>query len=181
MSGSRRQYPFHLIEPKWQQTRSNNRRSARSIPAKCFRTGIHFPNATDLRAKPPAQKTYRGNSTSSTCSLPVRRGLARRHPEGYRYGHSRPLPACLRFQRAASDGLGLVRPACRAIRRQDRPASRVTTEANIANFTRQIKSLGFSYDWSREIATTDVDYFKWTQWIFLKLYNSWLSPETNKA
>src|ERR1700674_5024558 len=48
---------------------------------------------------------------------------------------------------------------------------RVTTEANIANFTRQIKSLGFSYDWSRELATTDPDYFKWTQWIFLKLYN----------
>ena len=58
---------------------------------------------------------------------------------------------------------------------------RVTTEANIANFTRQIKSLGFSYDWSRELATTDVDYFKWTQWIFLKLYNSWFNPETNKA
>src|SRR5258706_3524288 len=58
---------------------------------------------------------------------------------------------------------------------------RVTTEANIANFTRQIKSLGFSYDWSRELATTDVEYFKWTQWIFLKLYNSWFNPETNKA
>jgi leucyl-tRNA synthetase len=58
---------------------------------------------------------------------------------------------------------------------------RVTTEANIANFTRQIKSLGFSYDWSRELATTDPDYFKWTQWIFLKLYNSWFNPETNKA
>jgi leucyl-tRNA synthetase len=57
----------------------------------------------------------------------------------------------------------------------------VTTEANIANFTRQIKSLGFSYDWSRELATTDPDYFKWTQWIFLKLYNSWFNPETNKA
>ena len=58
---------------------------------------------------------------------------------------------------------------------------RKTTEANIANFTRQIKSLGFSYDWSRELATTDPDYFKWTQWIFLKLYNSWFNPETNKA
>src|ERR1019366_4416384 len=58
---------------------------------------------------------------------------------------------------------------------------RVTTEANIANFTRQIKSLGFSYDWSRELATTDVEYFKWTQWIFLKLYNSWFNPDTKKA
>ncbi len=58
---------------------------------------------------------------------------------------------------------------------------RQTTEANVANFTRQIKSLGFSYDWSRELATTDPDYFRWTQWIFLKLYNSWFNPETNKA
>jgi len=58
---------------------------------------------------------------------------------------------------------------------------RVTTEANIANFTRQIKSLGFSYDWSRELATTDVEYFKWTQWIFLKLYNSYFDANKNCA
>ena len=58
---------------------------------------------------------------------------------------------------------------------------RQTTEANVATFKRQIQSLGFSYDWSRELATTDPDYFKWTQWIFLKLYNSWFNPETNKA
>src|SRR5207244_1897336 len=58
---------------------------------------------------------------------------------------------------------------------------RQTTEQNIATFKRQIKSLGFSYDWSREVDTTDPKYFKWTQWIFLKLYNSWFNPETNKA
>ena len=58
---------------------------------------------------------------------------------------------------------------------------RQTTEANVATFKRQIQSLGFSYDWSRELATTDPDYFKWTQWIFLKLYNSWFNPKTNKA
>src|ERR1019366_7839744 len=58
---------------------------------------------------------------------------------------------------------------------------RQTTEANIATFKRQIQSLGFSYDWTREFATTDPDYFKWTQWIFLKLYNSWFNPKTNKA
>jgi leucyl-tRNA synthetase len=58
---------------------------------------------------------------------------------------------------------------------------RQTTETNIATFKRQIQSLGFSYDWSREVNTTDPDYFKWTQWIFLKLYNSWFNPETNKA
>src|SRR5208283_1553375 len=58
---------------------------------------------------------------------------------------------------------------------------RKTTEQNIATFKRQIKSLGFSYDWSREVDTTDPQYFKWTQWVFLQLYNSWFNPETNKA
>src|SRR5262249_10267112 len=58
---------------------------------------------------------------------------------------------------------------------------RKTTEANIATFKRQIKSLGFSYDWTREVDTTDPNYFKWTQWIFLKLYNSWFNAATNKA
>jgi leucyl-tRNA synthetase len=50
---------------------------------------------------------------------------------------------------------------------------RDTTEANIATFRRQIKMLGFSYDWEREIDTTDPAYFKWTQWIFLQLFDSW--------
>lgn len=48
----------------------------------------------------------------------------------------------------------------------------IVTEQNINNFRRQIKSLGFSYDWDREIATSDPSYYKWTQWIFLQLYNS---------
>lgn len=51
------------------------------------------------------------------------------------------------------------------------------TQENIANFTRQIKSLGFSMDWSREISTTDPDYFKWTQWIFTKLFERGLAYE----
>ena len=54
----------------------------------------------------------------------------------------------------------------------------VTTYENIANFKRQLKSLGFSYDWSREIATTDDDYVKWTQWIFLKLVESGLAKQS---
>ena len=57
----------------------------------------------------------------------------------------------------------------------------ITTKQNIDNFRRQLKSLGFSYDWSREVDTTSPDYYKFTQWIFLKLYNSWFNPETNKA
>jgi leucyl-tRNA synthetase len=58
---------------------------------------------------------------------------------------------------------------------------RATTEENISTFRRQIKMLGLSYDWSREINTTDPKYYKWTQWIFLKIYNSWFDPRANKA
>ena len=54
---------------------------------------------------------------------------------------------------------------------------KVTTQENISNFKRQIKMLGFSYDWDREINTTDQKYYKWTQWIFLQLYNKGLAYE----
>lgn len=52
---------------------------------------------------------------------------------------------------------------------------KLVTEKNIANFKRQLKSIGFSFDWSKEINTTDPEYFKWTQWIFLKLYEHGLA------
>jgi len=52
-----------------------------------------------------------------------------------------------------------------------------TTKKNIATFTRQLKSLGFSYDWDRELATSNVDYYKWTQWIFVQLFNKGLAYE----
>ncbi len=58
---------------------------------------------------------------------------------------------------------------------------RITTEQNCANMTRQLERLGMSYDWDRSFATTDPDYYKWTQWIFLKLYNSWFDPTSNRA
>ena len=54
---------------------------------------------------------------------------------------------------------------------------RVTTRANVDTFRRQIKSLGFSYDWDREIDTTDPGYYKWTQWIFLQIYDTWYDPD----
>ena len=57
-----------------------------------------------------------------------------------------------------------------------------TTEAkNIENFRRQIQMLGLSYDWDREVDTTDPDYYKWTQWIFLQLFNSYFDPVDQKA
>jgi len=54
---------------------------------------------------------------------------------------------------------------------------RITTQKNIDTFRRQLKMLGFSYDWSREFSTTDPEYFRWTQWIFLQLFESWFDPE----
>jgi leucyl-tRNA synthetase len=58
---------------------------------------------------------------------------------------------------------------------------RVTTEANVANMLRQLKALGLSYDWDRALATTDVPYYRWTQWIFLRLYDSWYDREAGRA
>ena len=58
---------------------------------------------------------------------------------------------------------------------------RTTTEKNIANFRRQLKMLGFSYDWDRELATTDPDYFRWTQFIFLVLFDTWFDPSSSNA
>ncbi len=58
---------------------------------------------------------------------------------------------------------------------------RITTERNIDNIRKQIKNLGFSYDWDREVNTTDPGYIKWTQWIFLKLYGSFFNHEQQKA
>lgn len=57
----------------------------------------------------------------------------------------------------------------------------VATADNVATFKRQLGILGLSYDWNREINTTDPQYYRWTQWIFLKLYNSFYDPEQKKA
>jgi len=109
-------------------------------------------------------------------------GLHVGHPEGYT-----ATDILARYKRAQGfnvlhpmgwDAFGL--PAEQyAVKTGQHP--RQTTEQNIVTFKRQIQSLGFSYDWSRELATTDPDYFKWTQRIFLQLYNSWFNEETNKA
>jgi leucyl-tRNA synthetase len=66
-----------------------------------------------------------------------------------------------------------------AIQTGQHPA--VTTEKNIETYIRQLQQLGFSYDWEREVRTSDPSYYKWTQWIFLKLFNSWYNLDTNQA
>lgn len=57
----------------------------------------------------------------------------------------------------------------------------ITTKTNIATYRGQLDKLGFSYDWSRQVKTSDPSYYKWTQWIFLELFNSWFNKESNKA
>jgi leucyl-tRNA synthetase len=56
-----------------------------------------------------------------------------------------------------------------------------TTKENIARYREQLDKIGFSFDWEREVRTSDPNYYKWTQWIFIQLFNSWYNPRTNKA
>ncbi|MEP3209052.1 MAG: leucine--tRNA ligase [Maribacter sp.] len=66
-----------------------------------------------------------------------------------------------------------------AIQTGQHPA--ITTAANIKTYRRQLDQLGFSFDWSREVRTSDPKYYKWTQWVFVQLFNSWYNKDTNKA
>jgi len=183
MSSSRRQYPFHLIEPKWQQTWEQQQAFRAFNPGDAVPAGHPFGIRHGLAGKVADAKSLPAKYyILDMFPYPSGSGLHVGHPEGYT-----ATDILARYRRACGlnvlhpmgwDSFGL--PAEQyAVKTGRHP--RLTTEENIANFTRQIKSLGFSYDWSRELATTDVEYFKWTQWIFLKLYNSWFNPETNKA
>jgi leucyl-tRNA synthetase len=66
-----------------------------------------------------------------------------------------------------------------AIQTGQHPA--VTTETNINTYRTQLDQIGFSFDWSREVRTSDPEYYKWTQWIFMQLFNSWYNLETDRA
>ena len=66
-----------------------------------------------------------------------------------------------------------------AIQTGQHPA--ITTEQNIATYRRQLDQIGFSFDWSREVRTSSPDYYKWTQWIFMQLFNSWYNQDADKA
>jgi leucyl-tRNA synthetase len=66
-----------------------------------------------------------------------------------------------------------------AIQTGQHPA--ITTEENITRYEEQLRKIGFSFDWSREVRTSEPDYYKWTQWIFIELFHSWYNKETDKA
>jgi len=150
-------YQPAVIEPKWQKVWAERR---------AFRTPSE---PAELRAKP---KYY----VLDMFPYPSGAGLHVGHPEGYT-----ATDVMARMKRAQGfnvlhpmgwDSFGL--PAERAAVREGlHPAD--ITKRNIDTFRRQIQRLGFSYDWEREIATSDPAYYRWTQWIFLKLYEKGLA------
>ena len=176
MSHTRRQYPFHLIEPRWQERWESGQLFRAWNPGDTVPAGHPFHERHGGDSLPPKYFAL------DMFPYPSGAGLHVGHPEGYiatdimsRYRRARGFNV---LHPIGWDAFGL--PAEQyAIRTGQHP--RITTEANIANFKRQIRSLGFSYDWSREINTTDPGYFRWTQWIFLQIYHAWFNPESQRA
>jgi leucyl-tRNA synthetase len=178
----RRQYPFNLIEPKWQRLWETQETFRAWNPGDVMPENHPFAKRHGLGGPVKTEQLPPKYYILDMFPYPSGAGLHVGHPEGYT-----ATDILARYNRALGrnvlhpmgwDAFGL--PAEQyAIRTGQHP--RKTTEANIATFKRQINALGFSYDWSREIDTTDPHYFKWTQWIFLKLYNSWFNPATGKA
>src|SRR6184192_3479015 len=165
MSERRKAYPFDRFESKWQRLWDE-------------RQLFHVPNPGEAGFDPTKPKFY----ILDMFPYPSGAGLHVGHPEGYtatdiiaRYKRMRGFSV---LHPMGWDAFGL--PAEQyAIKTGQHPA--ITTRENVAKFKSQLKRIGFSYDWQREINTTDPRCYKWTQWIFLQLYNSWFNPETRKA
>ncbi len=147
------------IEPRWQRFWADN---------KTFKT--------------PEEATGEKLYVLDMFPYPSGDGLHVGHPEGY-------TATDIVTRQARMEGKSVLHPIGfdafglpaeeHAIKTNTPP--RVSTERNIKNFVRQLKMLGFSYDWDREVSTTDVAYFKWTQWIFLVLYDTWFDHEQQKG
>ncbi len=179
---ARRQYPFHLIEPRWQDQWEAGQSFRAFNPGELLPPDHPFTQRHAPVGSPGPTILPPKYYILDMFPYPSGDGLHVGHPEGYT-----ATDILARYRRARGfnvlhpmgwDAFGL--PAEQyAIKTGQHP--RVTTTRNIANFKRQIRSLGFSYDWSREVDTTDPGYFRWTQWIFLCLYQSWFNPLTQRA
>ena len=146
-------YPFKDIEPKWQQYWENNKTFSatldRSKPKYYVLDMFPYPSGAGLHVGHPEGYT----ATDIIARYKRMRGFNVLHPMGWdAFG----LPA---EQYAVKTG---IHPA-------------ITTKQNVETFRRQLKMIGFSYDWDREVNTTDPRYVKWTQWIFVQLYNKGLA------
>lgn len=153
------EYRFREIEKKWQKEWRD--------------AGVyHVSNNTD---KP---KFY----VLDMFPYPSGAGLHVGHPLGYIasdiYARYKRLKGFNVLHPMGYDSFGL--PAEQyALETGQHPA--VTTENNINTFRQQLDNIGFSFDWSREVKTSDPSYYKWTQWIFLKIFNSWYDRKQDKA
>ncbi|MBI3313192.1 MAG: leucine--tRNA ligase [Candidatus Omnitrophica bacterium] len=159
MTSGFKAYPFDEIEPKWQAHWFQNKTFRAANPGE---PGSEKPKyyVLDMFPYPSAAGLHVGHLEGYTATDMIARykrmkGFNVLHPMGW-------------------DAFGL--PAEQhAIETGTHP--RQATEKNVANFKRQIQRLGFSYDWDREINTTDPDYYRWTQWIFTKLHEKGLAYE----
>ncbi len=148
-----------IIEPKWQRYWAEHKTFATPrLPAgpKYYVLDMFpYPSGDGLHVGHPEGYT----ATDILCRFERMRGRTVMHPMGW-------------------DAFGL--PAEQHAKKTGTPP-RVTTEKNIGTFRRQLQMLGFSYDWDREIATTDPAYFRWTQWIFLQLFDTWFDADQQRG
>jgi leucyl-tRNA synthetase len=154
------EYNFHEIEKKWQKYWEEN---------KTFKTPGDLTNP---------KKCY----VLDMFPYPSGAGLHVGHPEGYTatdiFSRYKRMKGFNVLHPMGWDAFGL--PAEQyAIQTGTHPS--VTTRNNCDTFRRQIKELGLSYDWDKEINTTDPKYFRWTQWIFIRLYNTWFDDKLQKG
>ncbi|MBL9159917.1 MAG: leucine--tRNA ligase [Verrucomicrobiales bacterium] len=165
MAEQRKSFPFSEFEPKWQAHWEANQTF--SVPN---------PGEPGFDASKP--KFY----VLDMFPYPSGAGLHVGHPEGYT-----ATDIITRYRRMKGDNVlhpmgwdafGL--PAEEHARKTGEHP-RINTENNVNNFRRQLKRLGFAYDWQREVNTTAPDYVRWTQWIFLQLYHSYYDETTQKA
>ena len=153
------EYNFREIEPKWQQ----------------YWTNTHVYQVPNDPSRP---KFY----VLDMFPYPSGAGLHVGHPLGYIasdiYSRYKRLKGFNVLHPMGYDSFGL--PAEQyALETGQHPA--ITTQNNIRTFRSQLDKIGFCYDWSREVRTSDPGFYKWTQWIFLKLFNSWYSKSAGKA
>ncbi len=192
----KKQYPFPVIEPKWQKFWLENKTFAAKEPdftAEAQRTqrstgGTPMPPSVHGDARPPSHQPINPSTHRPKLYVldmfpyPSGAGLHVGHPEGYTatdiYCRAKRMQGFNVLHPMGWDAFGL--PAEQyAIDTGTHPA--VTTKKNIDTFRRQIQMLGFSYDWSREVDTTDPNYYKWTQWIFFQIFHSYFDESEKKA
>ncbi len=149
-------YDFKPVESRWQQYWDENQTfrtpDAVSDKKKLYVLDMFpYPSGSGLHVGHPEGYT----ATDIVCRYSRMKGLNVLHPMGW-------------------DAFGLPAEE-HAVKTGTHP--RETTEQNIATFKRQLKMLGFSYDWERELSTTDPGYYRWTQWIFLQLFDTWYDAD----